>query len=248
MILLLLLALAQDKRAKAIQESIDAVRKPDQFVATARYNSKGYAGKIVGLIRKEVHLPLEGPEIYAKHSNVLIKAANGKVLAPNQVDSQSDDGRAISAFRNPWVMLSEIEASMQQINPEKRPEDAVDGVGCELYVVTVPVEMRKAIIKSMLANIASPIPMPAPDQMIDYEKTLCRYLVWLKKADRSLVQFKFELEIARNEKKGGMPLGGLGGFDPSTWTADITVGIALKDATPKPVPKEAQTKLALPSK
>lgn len=229
--------------AKIAAEAVKGLRLAPHYTHGSAYKGKRFDGKISGYVRKDVHLPIDEPEIYAKGSNVLVKTKNGKYVPPNQVDQQSVEGKAIGAFRNPDTMLGEIETASQQIAPERRPDEKAGDVECALLVITLPNDLKKSAIKSMAGSFTGPIPMPNPDQFIDYDKTLCRYLVWVAKSDLAIVQYKFELEVAA--KKGGMPMGLPGGFDPASWTMEIMVEISTKDASPKPVPKEVQNKLGI---
>ena len=114
-----------------------------------------------------------------------------------------------------------------------------------VLVVTIPADARKPLIKSLVDQMASPIPLPSPDPFIDYDKTLCRYLVWISKKDKAIVKFRFDLEVARNEKQGGIPAGLPGGFDPASWTAEILVELSDSNVQPNPVPKDVQAKLGI---
>lgn len=229
--------------AKIIAEAVKTLRKQSQFSHESDYKGRRFEGKISGIVRKDAHYPVDAPEIYAKGSQSLVKDRNGRYVPSPQVDPQSNEGKALAAFRNPDTMLAEIESAGQKIAPERRADEKAADKDCALLVVSLPTEMKKTVLKSMSGSFTGPIPLPNPDQFIDYEKTLCRYLVWVSKTDLSIVQFRFDLEIAG--KKGGLPMGLPGGFDPASWTCEILLHVALDDAQPKPVPKEVQNKLGL---
>jgi hypothetical protein len=224
-------------------KTAEAMKKLKGYHVKYEVKSQRYNGEFSGIVKADA-CDCKGAavEMFAKLSNYLAKTDNGRIVPPNQLDSQSDAGRAAATFRNPAAMLAEAEAAAGQNAPELKGEEKVGEQDCRMVTVSLTNKQKEALLKELGSKVATPIPIPNAQQFVDMDKTKAAYTMWVSIKDLRILKYTFELKPAA--KAGGLPPGMPGGISPDQWQADVTVTHSKFDEELDwQIPKEVQTKL-----
>jgi hypothetical protein len=245
----LLSAAVQDKNAKSVDRTkglaagsivakgCDAMKRLKGYHVSIDVKSERYNGRYDGICKGD-GAACKGPtlEMFARMTSYLARTSDGRVVAPTQLDVQTEEGKAAAAFRNPAALLAEIQASAAQ-NPPALKEDEGE---CRVVVVTLGRAQKEAFMKEAMSKISLPIPVGNPSQFIDMDKSSGKYTVWVRKSDLRIVKYVFELD---GKLKPGLPLPpGIGNQISGTTTVENSKFDADLDWE---IPKEVQSRLGL---